>query len=160
LGDLTGPGGATKGNARYEFLGVTRYWRYSKEKMFKLFMKERIHYKEGRVPLLKRYLDEMKGRPVQDLWTDIKPVSCGEMQYPTQKPEELLKRIIRTSSNPGQIVFDPFAGSSTSGVVSINLSRYWIGSEISEEACKFSLERLENSGCEVSYFPNLHSFRK
>ena len=155
LGDLTAPGGAVKGNPRYEFLGVKRYWRYSEKRMNQLLVEGRIEHKEGRVPLLKRYLDEMNGRPIQDLWTDIKPVSGKKMQYPTQKPESLLKRIICTSSRQGQLVYDPFAGSSTSGVVSFKLSRNWIGSDISEDACRCSLERLQKVGCKVSYFPNL-----
>jgi len=110
LGDLTAPGGAAKGNAKYKFLGVERYWRYSKAKMFQLFVNGKIHFKKGTVPLLKRYLDEMKGRSVQDLWTDIKPISSRKMQYPTQKPERLLKRIINTSSDPRQVIYDPFSG--------------------------------------------------
>lgn len=157
LGDLTAPGGAAKGNPRYEFLGVERYWRYSKKRMLQLLADGKIRHKTGRIPLLKRYFDEMKGRPLQDLWTDIKPVSSRKMRYPTQKPKALLERIIRTSSNPGQVVYDPFVGSGTSGIVSFCLSRNWIGSEISEEACRCSLERLRELGCEVSYYSSLDS---
>ena len=158
LGDLTAPGGAAKGNARYEFLGVERYWRYSQANMLQLFINGKIHYKKGRVPLLKRYLDEMKGRPVQDLWIDIKPVSSRKMQYPTQKPIALLERIINTSSNPNQVVYDPFSGSGTCGIVSYKLSRNWIGSEISSDACEIIRSRFEDFGCSVKYFSESSRF--
>jgi len=115
--------------------------------MYDLLEKGRISHKPGRVPLLKRYLDEMKGKPIQDVWTRIKSCSSNKKHYPTQKPENLLYRIIRTSSNPNQLVYDPFSGSSTSGVVSYKLSRRWIGSEISKKACMYSLKRFEENGC-------------
>jgi adenine specific DNA methylase Mod len=72
LGDLTGPGGAAKGNPRYEVMGVTRYWRYTREKMQELIKQGRvIQTRPGAVPSYKRYLDEMPGVPLQDIWTDI-----------------------------------------------------------------------------------------
>ena len=79
LSDTTGPGGAAKGNPSYEFLGVTRYWRFSKEKMKELYKQGRIiQTKPGTVPQQKRYLDEMPGVPLQDVWTDINPPSRTE----------------------------------------------------------------------------------
>lgn len=151
LGDLTGPGGKAKGNPKYEFLGVERYWRYSKSKMFDLLSKGRIAHRDGRVPLLKRYLDEMPGKPVQDLWDDIKPCHGSKLKYPTQKPESLLKRIIETSSLPGQVLYDPFAGSGTSGVACFKMSRRWIASEISTNACNIIRRRLKAIGCQVEF---------
>jgi hypothetical protein len=103
LGDIAGPGGAAKGNPRYEFLGVTRYWRYSKERMQELFEQGRIvQTKPGAVPAYKRYLDEMPGVPLQDIWDDIPPIAAQAKErlgYPTQKPLPLLERIIAYSSN-------------------------------------------------------------
>lgn len=123
VGDLTGPGGASKGNPLYEFLGVKRYWRYSKVKMFELLAVGKIAYEEGKVPMLKRYLDEMRGKTIQDIWTDI-PLNCKKgKRFPTQKPEGLLERIISTSSNPEQTVYEPFAGSATGGAICHKLSR-------------------------------------
>jgi len=151
LGDLTGPGGAAKKNPKYEFLGVERYWRYSKIKMFKLFAEGRILHKDGNVPKLKRYLDEMRGKTLQDIWTDIKLDYHGKIKFPTQKPEALLERIIRISSNPDQLVYDPFTGSGTTAAVCFRLSRRWIGSETSKKACHFSLKRLEDLGCKVTF---------
>jgi len=75
LGDLTGPGGRSKGNPRYKFMGVTRYWRYCEKSMKRLQKEGRIvQRKSGNVPLLKRYLDEMQGLMLQDVWDDVKRV--------------------------------------------------------------------------------------
>ena len=150
LGDLTGPGGASKGNPQYEFMGVKRYWRYSKRKMFELLLKGRIAHEKGKVPLLKRYLDEMNGKPIQDLWIDI-PINNKKGRFPTQKPESLIERIIKTSSNPHQIVYEPFSGSANGAIACNNLSRRWIGSEISEIACDFSLKRMNEVGCPLRF---------
>lgn len=151
LGDLTGPGGAAKGNPEYEFLGVKRYWRYNEVRMRELLSKGRIAFEKGKVPLLKRYLDEMKGKSVQDIWIDITP-NCAKDRYPTQKPEALLERIILTSSHPSAIVFEPFAGSATAGIVCWKLSRKWIGSEISKEGCIFAMRRFEALGCVLELY--------
>ena len=94
LGDLTGPGGAAKGNPRYEVMGVTRYWRYSKERMQELIRQGRVvQTTPGAVPAYKRYLDEMPGVPLQDLWTDIRPIG-------SQAAERLGYRYPKTSSHP------------------------------------------------------------
>ena len=112
MGDITGPGGAAKGNPRYEVMGVTRYWRYSKERMQELIRQGRIvQTNPGSVPAYKRYLDEMPGVPLQDLWTDIRPIgsqAAERLGYPTQKPVALLERIIQASSNEGDTGFRPF----------------------------------------------------
>ena len=104
LDNLTGPYGASKGNPRYEVMGVTRYWRYSEERMQALIDAGRVvQTKPGVVPAYKRYLDEMPGVPLQDVWTDVRPISSQAAErfgYPTQKPLALLERIIRSSSNP------------------------------------------------------------
>lgn len=150
LSDLTGPGGASKGNPKYEVMGVTRYWRYSEERMQKLIDEGRvIQRKPGAVPAYKRYLDEMPGVPLQDLWTDIPPLSPrGEerLGYPTQKPEALMERIIEVSTDPGQIVLDPFCGCGTTIAVAQRLRREWIGLDISEQAVKIMKTRVDKLG--------------
>ena len=89
LDNLTGPGGETKGNPQYEVMGVTRYWRYSQENMQQLINEGRIvQTAPGNVPRYKRYLDEMPGVALQDMWVDIGPVSSKskeQVNYPTQK---------------------------------------------------------------------------
>jgi adenine-specific DNA-methyltransferase len=111
LDNLTGPGGASKGNPYYEVMGVSRHWRYSKEKMAELVAKGRVvQTKPGNVPQYKRYLDEMPGLPLHNIWTDIDPINMmarERLGYPTQKPLTLLERIIKVSSNEGDTVLDP-----------------------------------------------------
>lgn len=122
-GDLTGPGGAAKGNPVYEFLGVTRAWRYSRENMQRLHDEGRIEFRPGgSVPRLKRFLDESRGVAVQDIWTDIAYgalINFGKenLGYATQKPEALLARVINASSQEGDLVLDCFAGSGTAAAV-------------------------------------------
>jgi DNA modification methylase len=148
-GDLTAPGGATpsKGNPHYEFLGVKRYWRYSKEKMEELYRQGRIEFRPtGKVPRLKRYLDEAKGMPVQSVWTDIRPlINFGKegLGYPTQKPLALLDRILQSSSNENDIVLDAFCGCGTALVAAEKLKRQWIGIDISPTACRVMAKRLK-----------------
>jgi DNA modification methylase len=111
LDNLTGPGGAAKGNPAYEVMGVTRFWRYSKERMQQLIEQGRIvQTKPGTVPQYKRYLDEMPGVPISDDWGDIRPINSQAQErlgYPTQKPLALLERIIQTSSNEGDTILVP-----------------------------------------------------
>lgn len=120
--DVTGPGGAAKGNAHYEWKGITRYWRYSMERMQKLESEGRLVYSKSGMVYEKRYLDESKGVPVQDWWDDI-PMLRGisakgeRLGYPTQKPEALLERIVKASSNEGDVVLDPFCGCGTAVAV-------------------------------------------
>ena len=150
LGDLSGPGGHSKGNPKYEFLGVTRYWRYSNVKMKKLYKEGRIiQTKEGNVPVLKRYLDEMPGLTLQDVWcdvwSDIKSVQVTKnesVDYPTQKPIRLLERIIEVSTNEKDIVLDCMCGSGTTLIAAKNLNRKYIGIDKSYEACNISRNRI------------------
>jgi len=149
LGDITGPGGAAKGNPYYEFLGVTRYWRYSKQRMQELYEQGRIvQAKPGAVPSYKRYLDEMSGVPLQDIWDDIQPVASQAKErqgYQTQKPLPLLERIIDYSTNEGDLVLDPFCGCGTALVAAQKLSRRWIGIDITHLAITLMRNRLHDS---------------
>jgi hypothetical protein len=107
-----------------------------------------IQKKPGNVPRYKRYLDEGKGVELQDIWIDIKPVSNSkeDLGYPTQKPELLLERIINTSSNPMDIVLDPFCGCGTAIAVAHKLKRRWIGVDISPTACELMTNRMRLLG--------------
>lgn len=100
---------------------------------------------------LKRYLDEVesKGKPFGDVWDDImsfqqQPTSGENVQYPTQKPEALLERIITASSNPNDIVLDCFIGSGTTAAVAQKLGRRWIGCDINKGAIQTTSKRLQN----------------
>jgi site-specific DNA-methyltransferase (adenine-specific) len=150
LGDLGAPGGASpsKGNPHYEFLGVTRYWRYSKENMQELYKQGRIiQTKPGAVPRYKRYLDEGLGIPLGSTWDDIKPVQSHDPErlgYPTQKPLKLLERILEISSQSNDIVLDAFCGCGTALVAAQNLGRQWIGIDISPTSCRVMAKRLRD----------------
>jgi DNA modification methylase len=146
LSDLTGPGGASKGNPQYEFLGVTRYWQFSKENMQKLYEQGLIvQSKEGNIPRRKRYLDESPGISLQNLWLDILPVSSQSKEkigYPTQKPISLLKRIIEMATNENDIVLDPFVGGGTAVAAADKFNRRWIGIDQSVQAIKVTEFRM------------------
>ena len=149
LGDLTGPGGAAKGNPSYEVMGVTRYWRYSQARMTELVNEGRIiQTRPGAVPAYKRYLDEMPGIPLQDVWTDISPIGAQAQErlgYPTQKPEALLERIIASSSNEGDVVLDPFCGCGTAVAAAHKLGRQWLGIDITHLAVALMKSRLKTA---------------
>jgi site-specific DNA-methyltransferase (adenine-specific) len=150
LGDLGAPGGAapSKGNPHYEFLGITRYWRYSEENMRKLYEEGRIvQTKPGSVPRFKRYLDEGQGVPIGSLWDDIQSIQSHDPErlgYPTQKPLKLLERILEISSQPNDIVLDAFCGCGTALVAAQNLGRQWIGLDISPTSCRVMAKRLRD----------------
>jgi site-specific DNA-methyltransferase (adenine-specific) len=114
LSDLTAPGQGSRGHPNYEFLKVTRFWRYSKEKMERLYQEGRIEFRpNGKVPRLKVYLDEAPGIAIGDVWTDVRGmINFGHemLGYPTQKPEALLERMIAASSSEGDVILDPFCG--------------------------------------------------
>ncbi|MGO8954965.1 MAG: site-specific DNA-methyltransferase [Rhodomicrobium sp.] len=149
LFDLSGPGGKSKGNPQFEFLGVTRFWRFTREKMEALLSEGRIVQKApGSVPRQKRYLDEMPGVALQDLWTDIPPLSSQSKErlgYPTQKPVALLERIISASSNEGDLVLDPFCGCGTTVHAAQKLNRRWVGIDITHLAIDLIENRLRNA---------------
>ncbi len=149
LDNITGPGGAAKGNPKYEVMGVARYWRYSKEKMKQLIREGRVvQPSPGRVPRYKRYLDEMPGVVMGDMWTDIPPINAmaaERLGYPTQKPEALLERIIGSSTNEGDVVLDPFCGCGTTVAAAQKLGRRWIGIDITHLAITLIKHRLRDA---------------
>jgi len=148
--DLTAakPGGDTS----YEWKGRTptdgRYWAYSKENMAKFEAEGRLYYSSTGLPRLKQYLDEMPGISLQDIWTDIPPISshaAEKLGYPTQKPVALLERIISASSNEGDVVLDPFCGCGTTIAAAQNLNREWIGIDVTHLAVGLQKLRLKDT---------------
>src|SRR5439155_25181441 len=146
IDNTSGPGGAGKGNPFYEFRGVSKYWRYSTATINRLFDEGRLtQTKSGGDWGYKRYLDEMPGVPIQDLWLDIPPLqsqSEERLGYSTQKPEALLSRIIGLGSNEGGLVADFFCGSGTTGAVAEKLRRRWVMSDIGRFSIHTSRKRL------------------
>jgi site-specific DNA-methyltransferase (adenine-specific)/adenine-specific DNA-methyltransferase len=165
LGDITGPGGETKGNPRYEFLGVTRYWRFSQRRMHELYEEGRIvQTSPGAVPRQKRYLDELPGIPLQDIWTDVPPVQAQSRErlgYDTQKPEALLERIISLASDPDDLVADFFVGSGTTAAVAEKLDRRWIAVDLGRFAIHTTRKRLLNiPDCRPFDIKNLGAYER
>jgi DNA modification methylase len=146
---LNAPGAGMRGHPQYEFMGVTRYWRYSKEKMEALRAEGRIiQPSPGAVPRYKRYLDEMSGVPIGDIWDDVTPINSQAQErlgYPTQKPQALLERIITASTNEGDTVLDPFCGCGTTVAAAQALGRRWIGIDITHLAIGLIKIRLKDS---------------
>ena len=145
--DVTGPGGAKKGNPVYEWNGITRAWRYNKGKMAQMEREGRLVYSNSGQVYQKRYLDESKGVPLQDLWDDVKMIrgihgSSEGLGYPTQKPEGLLERIINLSSNEGDLVADFFCGSGTTAAVAEKLGRKWICADLGKFAIHTTRKRM------------------
>lgn len=140
---------ADRPNLTYEFLGVTRVWRWTKSRMQQAYDDGLvIQTAPGRIPRLKRYLDEQRGRPVGDVWTDIPPINARAAErlgYPTQKPLPLLERIIRTSSSPDDVILDPFCGCGTTVDAAQRLGRRWIGIDITYLAVDVITKRLRHT---------------
>ncbi len=143
LGDITNPN-KNRPNLTYEFLGVTRVWRWTKDRMQEAYDKGIVvQTKPGAVPQGKRYLDEMPGNPITDDWDDIEHLhgsSNESLGYPTQKPLSLLERIINVSSEAEDIVLDPFCGCGTTIHAAEKLNRKWLGIDVTHHA----IEIIEN----------------
>ncbi len=157
LDNMTSP--SPRPNMMYEWKGFPsppKGWRFSKETMARLDAEGRIWYPEdtSKRPRIKRYLDEMPGMVIGSIWTDIAPINSQAKErlgYPTQKPEALLERIIRASSNDGDVVLDPFCGCGTAVAVAERLHRRWIGIDVTHLAITLMQRRLEDAfGSELS----------
>lgn len=138
--DLTG-----RANPIYEWRGIKRPWAYAKESLDKLESDGKIYWTENGIPRLKQYLDEMPGLALQTIWTDVNPVKSWfpeTQDYPTQKPEALLERIIQASSNEGDLVADFFCGSGTTAAVAEKLGRKWIATDLGKFGIHTTRKRL------------------
>ena len=123
-----------------------RYWAYSRERMREFSEQGRLVYARSGMPNYKRYLDEMSGVPLQDLWTDIGPIAPRTRErtgYPTQKPLALVERIIRTSSNEGDVILDSFCGCATACIAAERQQRQWVGIDISPKAADLVKSRMK-----------------
>lgn len=114
--------------------------------MLRLEAEGRI-YTGSRIPQLKRFLDELPGQAIHELWSDISPINPQAKErlgYPTQKPLALLERIINASSNPGDVVLDPFCGCGTAIAAAQKLGRRWLGIDITHLSIALQEYRLED----------------
>ena len=146
-GDLSAAG-LQGGGYEYEWKGITRVWRVPPRTMERLEAEGRIFYTRNGFPRIKRYLDEAKGYPVQDVWPDIQSLRSWHkerLNYPTQKPQTLLERIIQASSNEGDVVLDPFCGCGTAIAAAENLNRRWLGIDVTHLAVALMKNRLKTA---------------
>lgn len=156
-GELTAPGirnGATGDPWRgFNPTEMGRHWARPPAELDKLDAAGRIYWpkKQGAWPRLIRYFDELQGIALQDVWTDIPPINMVATEragYPTQKPEELLRRVVEASSNPGDLVLDCFSGSGTTAVVAEKLGRRWIANDCGKLAVYVTQRRAHAEGGE------------
>lgn len=140
--------GLSGGGYEYEYKGCKSLWRVPLESMEKLDIEGKLHFTKNGGIRLKRYLDDIKGVALQCLWEDIPPINSQARErlgYPTQKPEALLERILKSSSNEGDVVLDAYCGCGTTVAVSQRLNRQWIGIDITYQSISLILKRLEDS---------------
>lgn len=151
LSDLRSPN--PRPNLMYDYKGYKPHpngWAVSRDKMAQLDREGRLYFPkttDGRIQL-KRYLDENKGQVVANLWDDILSLHGSDAErlgYPTQKPVALLERIIQASSNPGDVVLDPFCGCGTTIAAAQKLGRRWIGIDITHLSIALQKYRLKDA---------------
>lgn len=147
LDNLNPPGGR---GPVYEFHGIKRPWRFTKEKMLQLEREGRI-YTQSRIPQRIVYLDDLEakgGAVVHEIWDDIPPINSmaeERLGFPTQKPTKLLERVIEAASDKGDWVLDPFCGCGTAVVAAERLERHWIGIDVTYLAINLVKNRVKDS---------------
>lgn len=144
--------GIRKGRSGMPWRGIDpttkgMHWKFTIDRLDELDAEGRIYWPaKGTMPQYKRYRDELKGKSVPDIWDDIdriNPVGSERLGYPTQKPLALLERIIQASSNPGDVVLDPFCGCGTAIAAAEKLGRKWIGIDVTHLAIALMRYRLD-----------------
>jgi len=157
MADMASPN--PRPNLMYDYKGYPyppKGWRYSRESMEELDSKGLLLFPSnpnGRI-MRKRYLDEQKGAVIGDTWTDISQLrgtDAERLGYPTQKPLALLERIISASSNPGDMVLDPFCGCGTTIAAAQKLGRRWVGIDITYLSIALQKNRLNTAFPDAKY---------
>ena len=149
-GNLTAKG-LSGGGYDYEYKGYRSLWRMPLETMKRLDAEGRLHFTKSGGIRSKVYLDELPGMPAQAMWTDINPVNSQAQEridYATQKPEALLERIIKASSNEGMVVADFFGGSGVTAAVAARLGRRFIHVDVGINSIQTARDRLKKQGAE------------
>lgn len=143
-GPITAKGLKGRGYS-YTYKGIHGYWRCPKSTMEKLDKENKLHFTKNGGIRMKRYIDDTHGIPIQTIWSDIFSVNSQAKErigFPTQKPEKLLERIIKTSSNEGDLILDSFCGSGTALAVAEKLNRRWVGIDSSKFSIYTCLTRM------------------
>lgn len=161
-GDLTGHVGV---NPEYEWRGIVRPWRFPKHRLEQLEKEGKIFWTKNNFPRLKRFLEDAKGMPLSSLWTEkevrnIRSWDTQNCNYPTQKPEALLERIIKASSNEGDLVADFFCGSGTTMAVAERLNRRWIGCNLDKVGLQVSRNRMVNQRAKPFLLENIGNYQR
>ncbi|WP_052503583.1 site-specific DNA-methyltransferase [Micromonospora haikouensis] len=145
----TGPGERLGTLAHYEWKGqyppAGRHWAWVKPEMERLEAEGRLVYSRNGVPRLKRYVEDSPGVRLQDIWSDVAPLSAHSAErtgYDTQKPLALLERIVASSSRPGDLVLDPYGGTGTTALAAERLGRQWRVMDMSMLAGTLTLARI------------------
>lgn len=166
LHDFTQAGqGSPKNFGEYGVLNPPqgKHWIWTQDKIDEGLKKGLIVFSKTGMPQVKRYLDEVKGAALSDLWNDINPigsVSKERLDYGTQKPETLLERMIIASSNENSIVADFFAGSGTTAAVAEKLGRKWIMSDLGKPACMIMRKRLIDQNAQPFFYHSIGDYQK
>ena len=136
-----------------------KHWIWDQERIDKAWAEGRLVLTSNKMVRVKRYLDESKGNPAEDIWIDIPPINAVSRErtgYPTQKPVELYERMIQTSTHEGDIVCDPFCGCATTLVAAEGLSRRWVGMDIWDGAFEIVRKRVEDNRQLLTDIPTIH----
>ncbi|MYE01944.1 MAG: hypothetical protein F4Y03_11840 [Alphaproteobacteria bacterium] len=147
LGDLTNPN-KNRPNLTYEFLGFTKVWRWEPDRMNAAYEAGIVvQTKPGNVPRRKKYLDEQRGRPRDDVWLDVVLPESSDSEWTTRKPIALYQRLIECATDPGDMVLDPFAGCATTCVAAeyLNPRRQWTAIDIDPVAERETESRLKEA---------------
>jgi len=142
-------GGLQGGGYDYDFRGHSRTWRYPLARMLEMERDGLIRQAKGGtgVPERKVYLRDSRGRPASDIWADVKALTgqnAERIGYPTQKPLVLLRRVVAASSNPGDMILDPFCGCATACIAAEGAQRQWAGIDISPKAAELVARRMRD----------------
>ncbi len=160
--DLTAAG-LQGGGYEYEWKGHKKIWRCPIETMRRYENENRIYYTRNKLARYKRFLDEMEGAPLSDMWLDLPRINSQAEErvgYGTQKPEKLLDRIIQASCPDGGIVADLFAGSGTTGAVAEKLGRRWIMSDIGKPAIMITRKRMIDQESKPFIYQSIGDYQK
>lgn len=158
-----GSGPSRKFNDRIISPPPGKHWVWSQERIDEGLKKGTIVFTKSGTPAIKKFLEESKGTNITDIWTDIYPVNPmakENVNFQTQKPETLLERIIKTSSNEGDLVLDCFAGSGTTAVVAEKLNRRWILCDFGKVSVQIARNRLVQMETKPFLVENIGNYQR
>ncbi|MEH2238599.1 site-specific DNA-methyltransferase [Nostoc sp.] len=165
---VTNPSSTPSSSLTYEYKGYkppAKGWAFSMETMEEWDRKGKLYFPSNKSQRIRRktFLDEYEGQPIQNLWNDIYVINSQANEYlgyPTQKPEALLERIIKASSNENSLVADFFCGSGTTMAVAEKLNRRWIGCNLDKVGIQVSRNRLVNQGAKPFLLENIGNYQR